>query len=206
MGRNSTGSITTGEALRIELSYLIKKGLVKKGCQIAATMEWTNGSRISIESDFRKDEYWLRLIYTLTDNTNEKYNYDYKIYFCRQPSNLGTGDILYFICPESGERARILYKCYGSHKWKHRKAYRNRIYYKSQISSKLDYWNDRYWQLEDRIKKLESEHRNQTYYKGESTKFALKLFKLKMLRNRADNSRWSPSSMPLGLRKAFFKT
>lgn len=205
MGRNSTGSITTGEALRIELSYLIKKGLIKKRCEITATMEWTNGSRISIESNLKENEYWLRLSYTVTDNNGEKYDYDYKIYFGLQPSNLGKGDILYFICPESGERARVLYKCYGSHKWKHRRAYRNRIYYKSQISSKLDYWNDRYWQLEDRITRLESERRNQASYKGEATKFALKLFKLKMLINQADNNRWSPSSMPLGLRKAFFK-
>jgi hypothetical protein len=67
------------------------------------------------------------------------------------PSKIGKVNIPYFICLVSGRRARILYKCYGSHYWKHRDAYQHRIYYQSQISSRLSLHNDRYWKLQNTL-------------------------------------------------------
>ena len=209
MGRYSTGAITTGGALRIELSNLLKTDAIKKHCFCYRSINWTNGSSIRIETSYNTDAgNYIRFIYTNTDREGNKTDKDYKISLVAVPSNLGKGEVLYFICPVTHRKCRILYCCYGSDIWKSRMAYQNRIYYNSQISSKRSYWNDRYWDYENKIEKLEAENikrRKQYTYKGKPTKFALKMEKLNMLRDHYDNSRWMPESFPLSLRKAIFK-
>ena len=209
MGRHSTGSVTTGEVLRIELSNLLKTGAIKKHCLCYRQMSWTNGSSIQIETSYKTDKGdYIRLIYRNTDHEGNKTDKDYKIYFMVVPSNLGKGEVLYFICPETHNRCRVLYCCYGSDIWKSRLAYRHRIYYNCQVSSKRSYWNSRYWDYENKIEKLEAENvkrRKQYSYKGKPTKFALKMEKLNMFRDHSDQNRWMPESFPLSLRKAIFK-
>jgi hypothetical protein len=162
MGRNSTGAITTGEVIRIELSYLLKKGFIQKGCYLSGTMSWTNGSNISFESSFTKDFRYIRLVYQSTNNyTGEVTHHDYKIELTTLPSNLGKGEVIYFICPSTGRRARILYKCYGSLIWKSRTAYKNRIYYNSQQCSKNDYHNSRYWSIEKELERCYKRRKKQ---------------------------------------------
>jgi len=137
MGRYSTGSVTTGQARRIELSYLLKKKIIKKGHVWNGSISWTDGSSISIHSIYNDNIAFIELSYTTTDHaTNEKEDYKYKIQLETIPSNLGKGEVVYFTCPVSYKRCRILYKCYGSEQWKAREAYRNRIYYESQIEPK----------------------------------------------------------------------
>ena len=206
MGRNSTGAITEGAALRIELSYLIKKGFIKKDCLKSGTLSWTNGSNIRFQSNYYAPEgNYLRLIYTNTDRNGEKTDHDYKIQLTTVPSNLGKGEVLYFICPVTHKRCRVLYCCYGSPIWKSRFAYHNRIYYQSQVSSKRSYWNDMYWEFEKKIKNLESNRRKQYTYKGKPTKFAVRLQKLQALQDCYDQMRWSASAFPLSLRRSIFK-
>ena len=65
MGRDSTGAVTTGQALRLELSYLLNARLLKKGHEISGTITWSNVSCISVESNLKDSEYWLRLRYFL---------------------------------------------------------------------------------------------------------------------------------------------
>ena len=155
MGRNATGSMTTNAACRIELGYLLKNGYIKKGGSVFSTLSWTNGSNIGFESKYTDDEAYIRLIYTNTNQcTGEVTNHDYKIYLHEVPSNLGKGYVLYFICPSYGHYCRILYKCYGSLIWKSRLAYRNRIYYPSQVSSKTSYYNVRFWSLDNKLEEL----------------------------------------------------
>lgn len=164
MGRHSTGSATTSGAMRIELSYLLKKGYIKKDCTITGILSWTNDSRISIESCFTESQKYIRLSYTTTyHNTGEKKDFDYKIYFSTIPSNLGKGEVVYFICPSTGRKARILYKCYGSDIWKSRFAYKKRIYYYSQTQSKHSYNNTRYWEIEKEIEKLYTQNKKKKY-------------------------------------------
>ncbi len=158
MGRYSTGAVTTGSTIRIELSYLLKNGFIQQGRFISATLNWTNGSDIQIQSDFTVDWPYIRLIYKNTSyHTGEVTNHDYKIYFGFLPSNLGKGQVLYFLCPVTNHRCRILYKCYGSQIWKSRYAYRHRIYYQCQISSKLHHYIDRYWTAEKQLEQLYSQ-------------------------------------------------
>lgn len=203
MGRYSTGAITTDECRKIELSKLLKWGLIKKGSIINSNLKWTGGSNISIAIDYTDSTPILTLHYTVTDNcTGEKYPYNYDIQFCKVPSNIGKGEVLYFICPESGLPCRILYMAYSYHKWKCRQAYQNRIYYPTQVSSKKGMYNDRYWQLEHRLEDYLKGRRTNTY-KGKLTKRAAKISAMIDERNRMDKLRWSAAAMPKILQKLF---
>jgi len=159
------------------LSYLLKNGCIQKDKYITGNLSWTKGSNISFASEYNDNEAYIRLMYTSTNNrTNEVTKNDYKIYFTSIPSNLGKGEVLYFVCPVLGKRCRILYNCYGSLIWKSREAYRNRIYYESQIEPKsirpFKYlFSDRkFEELYKRMKK--------TYYRGKPTRLKKRIDEL----------------------------
>jgi hypothetical protein len=190
MGRHSTGVCTTGEVHRIELSYLLRQGFIRNHRKVSGTLSWTNGSCISFESSFTDEEKYLRLIYYIQNSyTGEKTNHDYKILLTTIPSNLGKGEIIYFVCPSTGKRARILYRCYGSPIWKCRIAYRYRIYYESQQCSKLDFHNRRYWALEKQIETLNKQVCKKLY-RGRYTRQAVRLTRLKVKQLYHDRMRW----------------
>jgi hypothetical protein len=203
MGRNSTGALTTGEASRIELSYLLKKGYIQKGKHITAPLHWNNGSSIHIESKYSEEEKYLRVNYTLTDSRDgRKYELDYKITLYTMPSNLGKGEVLYFVCPQSSNLCRILYRAYGSHLWKCRQAYTYRIYYPIQTSSKINQFNDKYWKAERALEKMYKE-RATTTYKGKITRRAQRIERMEETRYQMDVLRWSPAAFPKSLQKEF---
>lgn len=202
MGRDRTGT-TTGEALRIKLSYLLKEGFISKGKVFFGEFNWTNGSSIGIECHYTDEEQFIRLFYVFTSWRGEKTDYDYKIQLTFVPSNLGKGKVPYFVCPVSGNRCRILYKAYGSPIWKSRGAYNHTIFYPSQVSSKIYKYCDEYWRLDRQIKKLEEETRNQTHYNGEPTRRYKRLERLREKQRRADFLRFTPAHMPKVLRDSF---
>ena len=188
MGRFSTGAITTGEAVRLELSFLLKEGKIQKGCKIQGSLAWNNGSSISFESCYQEEEKYIRLYYTLTRPTGEEYKLDYKIQFTTIPSNLGRGEIIYFVCPISGRRARILYRAYGSHYFKSRLAYRKRIYYAYQKCQKNFYDTERYFKLEKQIEALPKGRKS--HYRGKDTRHQQRIRKLNERLDYHDTKRW----------------
>ena len=185
MGRWSRAT-TTRQALRIELSSLLKKKLIVKGSVTQASFSWSNGSSIGMVSNYDDDEIWIQLNYTLTDEDDVKHKYNYKIHLTTLPSNLGKGEVLYFVCPSSGKRCRILYKAYGYHKWKSRESYQNRIYYPLQTE------NDRYYSCEaghrlgDRIDELRSRKKRHKTHLGKPTKKELLIQKLEAKKDYHD--------------------
>lgn len=203
MGRERTGT-TTGEALRIKLCYLLKEGFISKDKVFFGEFSWTNGSSIGIECHYTNEEQYIRLFYVYTDWRGEKKDYDYKVPLTFVPSNLGKGEVPYFVCPVSGSRCRILYKAYGSPIWKSRDAYRNTIFYPSQVSSKIYKYCDEYWRLDRQIKKLEEETRNQTNYNGKPTRRFKRLERLREKQRRADHLRFTRANMPKKLRDFMF--
>lgn len=202
MGRYRTGT-TTGEAVRIELSYLLKEGFIKKGAITRGVLSWTNGGRISIECKYIEDEQYIRFNYILTNRDRGEKEYDYNIQLTFVPSNLGKGNVPYFVCPATGDRCRILYRAYGSPIWKSRNAYRYTLFYPTQTSSKLSKYNDEYWSLDKQIKSLRNEIRNQTHYNGKPTRRFKRLQRLRDRQERADHLRWSPQHMPISVKKLF---
>lgn len=209
MGRDSTGAYTTGESLSINLSFLLKKGFLKRGVTRVGELNWTRngepcGSIHVVSSWHSGPAPSLTLVYTTTDRTTgEKEDREDPIDMVAVPSNLGKGEVLYFLCPQTGRRCRILYKAYGSRIWKSREAYSNRLYYSCQQVSKRDYFNDRYWTLEKQLEKLYTKRTVRTY-RGRVTRRAKRLQRLEQSQAEFDALRWSPAAMPLGLRRSIF--
>lgn len=171
MGRFPTGSITTNEVQKIELSFLLKNGYIQKGKQITASIKWSNNNTINIESKYSSDEVFIRLIYVNKNaETGEITKHNYKIELKSISDNLGQGgEILYFVCPVTGNNCRILYKCYHSEIWKSRTAYSNRIYYKSQIASGFNHFYFRYEQTAKELIKL-AERTIKSHYRNQKTR------------------------------------
>jgi hypothetical protein len=197
MGRKSTGAYTTGECKRIELSYLLKEGYLVKGRRTMATLSWTNtSSEITILTCYKEDEKYIELIYTTTyrnDGSTKKFRY--KVYIQAVPSNLGKGEVLYFICPESGNKCRILYKAYLCDIWKSRTAYSHRIYYSLQQCSKLDRYNTKYWILDKKLYPPKRKRVNATY-NGVKSRTAIRNEKMWDEYDRMERLRWSPLGIP----------
>jgi len=62
---------------------------------------------------------------------------DYEIKIEAAPLNFGNGANLFFICPTSGKRAKILYYDLKTHYFVHREAYSKRLYYPIQTFGKV---------------------------------------------------------------------
>jgi len=202
MGRWNTGAQTTRGAKRLELSYLVKNNLIKKGFTTSSRLSWSSENEehgnIGIECRYRGDgNDYIRLFYTVTANS-VKTDYDYKIPLIEKDSNLGKGKVLYMSCNRSGYLCRILYLAYDSPYFKARQAYRNRIYYPIQTCSKLFRYNSRYFELESQILK-ESQKRYTYTYNGLVTRRAIKNFRLKGLSLKMNELR--DQEFILGLRK-----
>jgi hypothetical protein len=111
------------------------------------------------------------------------YSYmDYKVYLEGIKSNLGKGTVYYFLCPVSNRKCRVLYLAYGSHYFKSRYAYRNRIYYNCESCSKRDYANTRYWKLQKKYDNLIKINFRE-FYNGKETRT---LNKIDNLRNQVE--------------------
>ena len=186
MGRCPTGVIRTNEAKRIELRYLLRNNLIQKDKIIFGSLNWTDGSNINFETFYSKDEAYLRVNYKNTNvYTGEVTEHDYKIYLTSVPSNLGKGEVLYMVCPITGKRSRILYKCYGSLIWKSREAYQNWIYYDSQLLSK----KIRPFKFMFYEKELEELYRKKvkSHYRGKPTRLMKRIERLERNMNSFHN-------------------
>jgi hypothetical protein len=78
---------------------------------------------------------------------------------------------------------------YGSLYFKSREAYRHRIYYPSQLSSRLDKHNDKYWNLEHKLEKL-YKSRPKSHYKGKKTAKMQRIERLERLQDYHEHMRW----------------
>lgn len=194
MGRYSTGAQTVNAIQRLEVSDLNRYGYfdfikAKRYGHHAQTMKWNNGGSIGIETHNTKEGCFLVLDYTVTDqSTGERTSIKYKVQIELIPSNLGKGYLLYFICPVSFRRCRILYRAYGSLHFKAREAYNYRLYYEIQTSSKKYLIINKKIAAEKRLEKMViAKKRNQTTFKGKPTKYSLKMNKLSLQVERLES-------------------
>jgi hypothetical protein len=188
MGRHSTGIATVNQALKIDISYLRRNGFIIPGECLRGVLEWSNGASVSIESKLSDNNHYIRLKYRNTFYDGTEKDYDYKIWLTTIPSNLGRGEIYYFICPVDYSLCRILYKCYHSGIWKSRIAYQNRIYYPCQTSSNLSYYNDRYWAVESQLKEFTKQVKS--HYRGRETALQRRIERLEYKKKYYDLMRW----------------
>lgn len=127
-------------------------------------------SRIGIKSNITEYKKTITLDYK---QDGEIINYNVNIISI--PSNLGKGQILYFVCPNTGKRCRKLFHC--SKYFLHREAF-NYLYYEKQIESKktreLHSIFDRAF-LKDEVYEEQYKKHFKTHYNGKPTKRYQKL-------------------------------
>ena len=163
------------------------------------SLSWTNGHCINVVSLFSDTGRYLYLNYTTTRQGEVK-RHDYKIRLAAVPSNLGKGEVLYFVCPASGRLCRFLIFSNHMRQFVSRKALPERIFYDSQTSSKLSLANDRYWSVRRKLERLVE--RKETFsYNGKDTRYALRKDRLLEKMHEADEQRWGYESMPVSLRR-----
>ena len=211
MPKPSTGAWTVYESLRIELSYLLRKGWIKKNCRVSFQLTWTNQQGEASGNIYCNSSYlgspvanYLELMYSIKKSNGEKLERCYKIYLYEQESNLGKGKHLYFLCPQSGRKCRILYSAYGSEFFKSRESYTYRLYYDGQISSNLWKYNDYYWRIDKHLNKIKKITRHgQRTYKGLLTRNSVRYNRLFWKQCKMDELRWNVG-MPKKLRGMMF--
>ena len=199
MGRASSGTWTVYESKRLELSGLLKQRFIKKGHQIATRLSWTDNRGANTGSILMFSSYtdeldgkYIELSYAHFDRDGNKSNHKYRIRLLEQPSNLGKGKILYFICPKTFVRCRILYMAYGSPIFKARVAYRPRLYYDCQRASKLSRYNDSFWRIDSHLGKLLARARQgKRTFKGRLTKAARRYTRLYSKQCVMEELRWT---------------
>jgi hypothetical protein len=184
MPRPATYPETTGEVLRLELSYLIKQKIIQKGKDCSSTVSWTAShsgkqSSIGIRAFCSTSTPRLELHYQVTKKaTGDVRKYDYRVYLETVPSNLGKGEVYYMVCPRSGQRARILYSPDGEDMFVHREAAANRLYYDDQLMAKRFRRYNRYFSVSRKHEQLCSKKYKQyakEVYAGEPTRWAKRL-------------------------------
>jgi hypothetical protein len=92
------------------------------------TITYTGGSVIGFDTHFNLGQPYLRLYYSCGD-----VSYDYMVRLESMPSNLGRGDIWYFVCPVSERKCRKLF--FVNAVYVHRQAFPGQ-YYEQQADSK----------------------------------------------------------------------
>lgn len=190
MGRSWTGVAVTDNVLRIDIRKMVRSKSITKGYHKSGTLSWTSGSgnknSVQYETYYIDDIRYMTLFYTETNrHTGNKVRHEERIVIDAIPSNLGKGEVLYFLCPQTNERCRILYLAYGSNIFKSRKAYSQRIYYPIQISSKKFMFFKRCFSVEDHLEEL-YKLRNTNYYRGRLTRRRKRINKLERKQQEAE--------------------
>lgn len=199
MGRPSTGVMSTTEADTLNISVLVKGGAIKKGEELSGSINFPSGSSVSFRSKYTAEEIYLELSYKAGENNRKE-----RIELATLPSNLGKGEILYFVCPVRYELCRILYRAYNSETWKSREAYRNRIYYPLQLHAKVGRENSRYWYYERKLEHLYKQ-RQSYYFKGRPTKRLQRVEGIEGRRDEANEMRFTIGSFQVWFQKLLRK-
>ena len=188
MGRWSTGAFTTGQCLQLNIKAFSK--YLKEKIEYKGSIHWSNGASITFEiypNDFSST---VILCYSKKDRDGKTNQIRYSVKVISTPSNLGKGCIYYFVCPYGSKRCKILYLGYGSYYFKCREAYTHRIYYASQLSSRMDYHNDKYWNYERKLGK-QFKKRYRRHYKGKETPIQKRIAMMMTKRDYHDEMRWN---------------
>ena len=162
------------EEKSIDITNLKKWGYLKMNTKKGGSLVWKQGERetgkISIISFIDNTNSFIVLDYKCNDK-----NYKYKVQLIATPSNLGTGNIWYFLCPFTGKKCRKLHLI--NERFMHRSALSSGMYSKQTKSKKwrqMEKVYGSYFDNEKYYKELYSKN-FKTHYNGKPTKRYLKL-------------------------------
>lgn len=177
MPKPSSYPITYEDCKSIEIKILKKNNYLQSNQINKCIIRWyineeTTGRMQVIVNTLSANPY-IELIYTLNEE-----DIQYKVQLIKEKSNLGIGEIWYFICPFTNKRCRKLYLLnkYFSH--------RNRlkgVFYEKQLLSKSNRKSlaifRKIEQIKDAIEETKSKHFRR-YYNKVKTKRLVKLRKI----------------------------
>lgn len=201
MGRNGTGIDYTTSAPRVELSKLLKAGFFKRNAEVKAVWGWDNGDRAEITTKRNGYAVYMDITTHYTDYTNKPAQGHQRIHLHTKPSNLGRGEVLYFICPRNGRSCRILYRAYSSPTWRSRTGFIYRLYYRQQAEPAWGRNTYREHGIERELHRLYSMRATSTYL-GKPTRRALRIARLEDEAERLALLTWHPSCLPPILARA----
>lgn len=198
MGRKYTGADYTTNAYQLDAGQLRRSGVIVPGKTVQATITWPDGAQLQVESTWTDQERSLRLQARMEGGYGEEQTWTQRIQLRSQPSNLGKGEVLSFVCPRSGKGARKLYRAYYSTGFYHREAFFRPVYYPLQGSSWMKLPDRRYVLTESRLEKLQAKRRTTTY-RGQLTRRAVRIAQLQEKLYQLEELRWSPEYIPKSL-------
>lgn len=157
----------------VSITKLKEWGYLNNGIH-SGVISWSSAgevhSKIGIKCTILEHRKFITLDYT-QNGESIKYN----VHIVSIPSNLGKGDVLYFVCPNTGKHCRKLY--HNSKYFLHREAFRY-LYYEKQIESKktreLRSIFDKVF-LSDEVYEEQYKKYFKTHYNGKPTKRYKKL-------------------------------
>ncbi|HQN92825.1 MAG TPA: hypothetical protein PLQ09_01785 [Prolixibacteraceae bacterium] len=161
MAKLPTNPVLFDEVMKLTINDLKRLGYLTGRQQ--GNILWTrNGEErgsISIYVHIYNEQPHIILNYKFRDQPRE-----YKIYFTTVKSNLGKGEILYFICPETGFRCRTLYLLNGY--FLHRKACTHGMYSGQTQSKAWGYakYVDLLLKIDDLNELINKKHFKRKYY------------------------------------------
>ncbi|MEO7294363.1 MAG: hypothetical protein ABIW34_14740 [Ginsengibacter sp.] len=126
MGRWSTGAITVNDCLRFKIQ-LFAKEFSKEFALGKGKITWSTGASIAFTITKNNFGLSLNLEYQKTVE-GEQTPVNYRVNIESIQSDLGKGEIYFFVCPFTFKRCKTLYMGYGSLYFKSRKVYKHRIY------------------------------------------------------------------------------
>ena len=163
-GRGNSNSLTIGEAVRLNIDNLKKTKCIVKGAVTTFTTKWNTGAAINAKIKYTETEKTILLNYSYNQKPIENL-----IQIVEVKSNLGKGFNLYFICPITGNKCKTLFCSYSSQIFKSRLAYSKRIYYSTQICSKVFRISARYFNTDKAVNRM-YKLRSTKEYNGKETK------------------------------------
>ena len=162
------------EALQINVSKLKSWGYLKPSQFTSGKLKWSrNGDptgSISMRVNTHSEQPYIELDYKYKGEPR-----NYKVSLISIPSNLGKGEIWYFLCPQTNKRCRKLYSIGGY--FLHREAF-NGCMYETQTQSKkyrqMDKTLGAYFRTDDLYSQLYKKNFKKTYA-GKPTKRYLRI-------------------------------
>jgi hypothetical protein len=172
MARHKTFPTLFDELIFISITKIKEWGYLNHNQCKTGTLTWSRNSNKTACIDIKVNTYedcYIELEYKFRDEP-----VNYKVSLVKIPSNLGKGDIWYFVCPNTGKYCRKLFLI-GKY-FLHRKSAKG-FYYEKQTYSKRNrnlYRKYKYLTANDKISKPYFK----AFYNGKPTKRYLKLMNL----------------------------
>jgi hypothetical protein len=176
MPKTSKCPICFEDLHRLSLPFLRERGFLKPYTSKSEIISWYRGNyktgSIRVTSCMDENRPTITLTYQIGERSMNE-----EIQLVSSPSNLGKGNIWFFVCPVSGKRCRKLYGSYG--RFVHRDECKG-DFYRKQIESKRERQMEKAYGpilRRDRITEEAYQKHFKKFYRGKPTRRYARILK-----------------------------